>query len=63
MDVMWPAKVWQPIDTQRIKDWEKVTNLSKTGKLTHADLQSDTGWTQLGTTQNPGATTSIYVKR
>ena len=34
MDVMWPAKVWQPIDTQRIKDWDKVTNLSKTGKLT-----------------------------
>ena len=34
MDVMWPAKVWQPIDTQRIKAWEQVSNLSKTGKLT-----------------------------
>ncbi len=34
MDVFIPAKVWQPIDTQRIKEWDKVTNLSKTGKLT-----------------------------
>ena len=34
MDVLWPAKVWQPIDTHRIKDWDKVTNLSKTGRLT-----------------------------
>ena len=34
MDVMLPAKVWQPIDTQRIKDWDKVTDLCKTGKLT-----------------------------
>jgi putative spermidine/putrescine transport system substrate-binding protein len=33
-DVMVPAKVWQPIDTKRIKDWDKVTNLAKTGKLT-----------------------------
>ena len=33
-DVMVPAKVWQPIDTRRIKDWDKVTNLSKTGQLT-----------------------------
>jgi putative spermidine/putrescine transport system substrate-binding protein len=29
-----PAKAFQPIDTQRIKDWDKVTNLTKTGKLT-----------------------------
>src|SRR5260370_39459380 len=29
-----PAEVFQPIDTQRIKDWDKVTNLTKTGKLT-----------------------------
>lgn len=28
-----PAKVFQPIDTQRIKDWDKVTNLTKTGHL------------------------------
>ena len=34
MDVMIPAKVWQPIDTQRVKEWDKVTNLSKTGRLT-----------------------------
>lgn len=33
-DVMVPSKVFQPIDTQRIKDWDKVTNLCKTGKLT-----------------------------
>jgi putative spermidine/putrescine transport system substrate-binding protein len=34
MDVLWPAKVWQPIDTKKIKEWDKVTNLTKTGKLT-----------------------------
>jgi putative spermidine/putrescine transport system substrate-binding protein len=34
MDVMLPAKVWQPIDTKKLKDWDKVTNLTKTGKLT-----------------------------
>ena len=34
MDVMLPAKVWQPIDTKKLKEWEKVTNLTKTGKLT-----------------------------
>ena len=28
-DVMIPSKVFQPIDTQRIKDWDKVTNLCK----------------------------------
>ncbi len=33
-DVMVPAKVWQPLDTKRIKDWDKVSNLCKTGKLT-----------------------------
>jgi putative spermidine/putrescine transport system substrate-binding protein len=32
--VMGPAKVWQPIDTKKLKDWDKVTNLTKTGKLT-----------------------------
>ena len=32
--ILGPAKVFQPIDTQRIKDWEHVTNLTKTGKLT-----------------------------
>ena len=34
LDVLIPAKVWQPIDTTRIKDWEKVTDLTKTGRLT-----------------------------
>ncbi len=33
MDVFIPAKVWQPIDTKRIKDWDKVTDLVKTGRL------------------------------
>ena len=33
MDVMLPAKVWQPIDTKRVKNWDKVSNLAKTGKL------------------------------
>lgn len=34
MDVFIPAKVWQPIDTQRIKEWDRVSDLAKTGKLT-----------------------------
>ena len=34
MDVMIPSKVWQPIDTQRITDWDKVNDLTKTGRLT-----------------------------
>jgi putative spermidine/putrescine transport system substrate-binding protein len=34
MRVMAPAKVWQPLDLKRIKEWDKVTNLTKTGKLT-----------------------------
>jgi putative spermidine/putrescine transport system substrate-binding protein len=34
MRVMAPAKVWQPIDTRKLKEWDKVTNLTKTGKLT-----------------------------
>ena len=34
MRVMEPAKVWQPIPIKKLKDWDKVTNLSKTGKLT-----------------------------
>src|ERR1700740_1735328 len=33
MDVMLPAKVWQPIDTKKIKDWDKAPNLTQTGKL------------------------------
>ncbi len=34
MDVFIPAKVWQPIDTKRIKEWDKVSDLAKTGRLT-----------------------------
>src|SRR2546427_3832 len=34
MDVMWPAGVWQPIDTERIKHFDKISSLVKTGKLT-----------------------------
>ncbi|MGB7098432.1 MAG: extracellular solute-binding protein, partial [Xanthobacteraceae bacterium] len=34
MRVMAPAKVWQPLDTKKVKEWDKVTNLTKTGKLT-----------------------------
>ncbi len=34
MDVFIPAKVWQPIDTTRITEWDKVSDLSKTGRLT-----------------------------
>ena len=34
MRVMEPAKVWQPIPVKKLKDWDKVTNLTKTGKLT-----------------------------
>jgi len=33
-DVMVPAGVFQPIDTQRIKNWDKVSNITKTGRLT-----------------------------
>jgi putative spermidine/putrescine transport system substrate-binding protein len=34
MRVMAPAKVWQPLDLKKIKEWDKVTPLTKTGKLT-----------------------------
>jgi putative spermidine/putrescine transport system substrate-binding protein len=33
-DAMVPSKVFQPIDTKRIKNWDAVSPLSKTGKLT-----------------------------
>lgn len=33
-DVMQPAGVFQPIDTQRIRNWDKVSNITKTGRLT-----------------------------
>ena len=34
MDVMIPSKAWQPIDTKKIKNWDKISNLTKTGELT-----------------------------
>jgi putative spermidine/putrescine transport system substrate-binding protein len=34
MRVMAPAKVWQPLEIKKLKDWDKVTNLTKIGKLT-----------------------------
>jgi putative spermidine/putrescine transport system substrate-binding protein len=34
MRVMGPAKVWQAIPIKKLKDWDKVTNVTKTGKLT-----------------------------
>jgi putative spermidine/putrescine transport system substrate-binding protein len=34
LDVMIPSKVWQPIDIKRIKNWDHITNLTKTGRLT-----------------------------
>ncbi len=34
MDVMIPSKAWQPIDTGRIKNWDRISNLCKTGALT-----------------------------
>ena len=34
MDLFIPAKVFQPIDTTRVKEWDKVSDLCKTGKLT-----------------------------
>jgi putative spermidine/putrescine transport system substrate-binding protein len=34
MDVFIPSKVWQPIDTTRITEWDLVSDLSKTGRLT-----------------------------
>jgi putative spermidine/putrescine transport system substrate-binding protein len=33
LELFVPAKVWQPIDTHRIKNWDKVTDLCKTGRL------------------------------
>lgn len=33
-DAMLPAGVFQPIDTKRIKNWDAVSNLTKTGMLT-----------------------------
>ena len=33
-DVFLPANIFQPLDTHRIAEWDKVSSLSKTGKLT-----------------------------
>ena len=34
LELFVPSKVWQPIDTHRVKNWDKVTDLCKTGRLT-----------------------------
>ncbi|MFK7964090.1 MAG: PotD/PotF family extracellular solute-binding protein [Burkholderiaceae bacterium] len=53
-DVMLPAGVFQPIDTQRIKDWDKVSNLTKTGRLTEGSSigQGDAPVTKLWVDEN-----------
>lgn len=53
-DVMVPAGVFQPIDTKRIKDWGKVSNLTKTGKLTEGSSvgQGDAPYLKLWVDQN-----------
>ncbi len=53
-DVMIPAGVFQPIDTKRIKDWGKVSNLTKTGKLTEGSSvgQGDAPYLKLWVDQN-----------
>ena len=33
-DVFIPAKVWHPTDTKRVKEWDSISDLSKTGRLT-----------------------------
>jgi hypothetical protein len=35
---LWPAKAFQPIDTQRIKDWDKVTRDLKEAKALLEEL-------------------------
>lgn len=53
-DVMIPAGVFQPIDTKRIKNWDKVSNLTKTGKLTEGSTvgQGDAPYLKLWVDQN-----------
>ncbi len=41
MDAMWPAGVWQPVDTHRIMDWDRVSDLAKTGRLTPQSRQGE----------------------
>ena len=58
MDVMWPNKVWQPIDTRRIKHWDQISNLAKTGKLTPGSQygQGDAPFRQLWLDSNAKVT-------
>ena len=53
-DVMLPAGVFQPIDTTKIKNWDKVSNLCKTGKLTEGSSvgQGDAPVTKLYVDEN-----------
>ena len=34
INILWPARAIQPIDTRRLKYWEEVNDLTKTGRLT-----------------------------
>ncbi len=40
-DVFIPAKVWHPTDTTRVKEWDSISDLSKTGKLTPDSKEGD----------------------
>ena len=40
-DVFLPAKIFQPLDTHRLKAWDQVSSLSKTGKLTPDSKEGD----------------------
>ena len=40
-DVFLPAKIFHPLDTHRITEWDKVSSLSKTGKLTPDSKEGD----------------------
>ena len=57
-DVMLPAGVFQPIDTQRIKNWDKVSDITKTGRLTPESSvgQGDAPVTKLWVDENGAPT-------
>ncbi len=40
-DVFIPSKVWHPTDTTRVKEWDSISDLSKTGKLTPDSKEGD----------------------
>ncbi len=57
-DAMLPSKVFQPIDTKRIKNWDKVSNLTKTGMLTPGSQigDGDAPFTKLWVDENGAPT-------